>query len=80
MLMSEAEAYKTYLARSKRALEDGRFPQEVLDQMERDMDNTLPTLKLFVPGSPMREDLKEFLCAWIVYRSDSGLGYVSLTG
>lgn len=45
--------------------------------MEKDFDKTFPPLKLFGRGSPMRAELREFLCAWVVYRSDDGLGYVS---
>jgi hypothetical protein len=71
------EAYKAYLARARKAIDQGRFPQNILDRLEADMDDTLPTLKLFVPGSPMRDDLREFVCAWVVYRSDDALGYVS---
>lgn len=73
-----ADAYKTYLARARRSLDSGRFPQHVLEQMEHDMSETLPSLKLYVPGSPMRDDLREFVCAWVVYRSDEGLSYVRL--
>ena len=32
---------------------------------------------MFAPGiGPMYEDLKDMLCAWVVARSDEGLGYV----
>lgn len=72
-----SDAYKTYLARAKRAIDSGRFPKDILDRLELDMTDTLPTLKLYMPGSPMRDDLKDFICAWVVYRSDEGLGYVS---
>lgn len=71
------DAYKTYLARAKRSIDNGRFPQSILDRLEKDMTETLPTVRMFVPGSPMRDDLREFICAWVVYRSDDGLGYVS---
>ncbi|WVW86820.1 hypothetical protein I302_108875 [Kwoniella bestiolae CBS 10118] len=69
------DAYRTYVTRSEKAQKSGRFPQEILHQMEQDMDNTLPTLRMFHRGSPLRDDLKELLCAWVVYRSDDGLGY-----
>ena len=59
-------------------METERFPADILEQLERDMDGTLPTLRLYVRGSPMRDDLREFICAWVVYRSDEGLGYVSM--
>lgn len=74
--MPPAEAFKMYLSRAKKAIDSGRFPQDTLEVIERDMDRTLPQLKLFIPGSPMRDDLREVLCAWVVYRSDDGLGYV----
>jgi len=71
------EAYKSYNVRARKAVESGRFPVDVLEKMEVELDETLVTLKMFYRGSPMREELKELICAWIVYRSDEGLGYVS---
>lgn len=64
-----------YLKRSQRALEHGRFPQDILEQLEQDLDHTLNTLHIFQRGSPMRDELKELICAWVVYRSDESLGY-----
>ncbi|WWC65933.1 uncharacterized protein I303_108555 [Kwoniella dejecticola CBS 10117] len=69
------DAYKSYVTRSEKAQKSARFPQNVLDQIEVDIDKTLPTLKLFHRGSPLRDDLKEMICAWVVYRSDDGMGY-----
>ncbi|WWC92902.1 uncharacterized protein L201_007864 [Kwoniella dendrophila CBS 6074] len=69
-------AYKSYVARAEKAQKGGRFPQDILDQMEKDMDDTLPTLRMFHRGSPLRDDLREVMCAWVVYRSDDGMGYV----
>ncbi|WVF68396.1 hypothetical protein IAT40_003161 [Kwoniella sp. CBS 6097] len=69
------DAYKAYTARARKAMDSGRFPQAILDQMEEDLDETLPTLKMFHRGSPLRDDLKELITAWVVYRSDEGLGY-----
>ncbi|WRT69798.1 uncharacterized protein IL334_006789 [Kwoniella shivajii] len=69
------DAYRTYVIRAQKAIKSGRFPEDILDQMEVDMDDTLTTLRLFHRGSPLREDLKELMCAWVVYRSDEGLGY-----
>jgi hypothetical protein len=38
---------------------------------------TLPALHIFLPGAgPLSEDLRDMLCAWVVARSDEGLGYV----
>ncbi|OCF34333.1 hypothetical protein I317_05510 [Kwoniella heveanensis CBS 569] len=69
------DAYKAYNARARKAIDSGRFPQAILDQMENDLDDTLPTLKMFHRGSPLRDDLRELVGAWVVYRSDEGLGY-----
>lgn len=74
--MCNPDAYKAYSARARRAIEAGRFPPDVLEWIERELDDTLPTLKLFTPGSPLRDDLRELLCAWVVCRSDESLGYV----
>lgn len=46
--------------------------------IEDDIANTLPSLHLFHPEvGPLYQDLKDMLCAWVVSRSDEGLGYVS---
>ncbi|GBE77620.1 RabGAP/TBC protein [Sparassis crispa] len=71
------DAYKTSLSRAKRALASGTFPTTVLGLLEDDIASTLPSLHLFRPEvGPLYEDLKEMLCAWVVSRSDEGLGYV----
>ncbi|KAF7798527.1 hypothetical protein EIP86_009748 [Pleurotus ostreatoroseus] len=71
------EAFKTCLARANRALSAGSFPTTVLGLIEDDIKVTLPTLHLFKPGTgPLYQDLKDMLCAWVVSRSDEGLGYV----
>ncbi|KJA28524.1 hypothetical protein HYPSUDRAFT_82866 [Hypholoma sublateritium FD-334 SS-4] len=68
--------YRTCLSRAKRALSSGVFPQATMDLMEQDIATTLPSVHLFLKESgPMYEDLKEILCAWVVSRSDEGLGY-----
>lgn len=71
------DIYKTYLARARKGLATGRFPVDLLKTIEGDMDNTLVTLKVFTRGSPLRDDLRELICAWLVFRSDERLGYVS---
>lgn len=49
-----------------------------MTQMEEDMDATLPALHLFHRElGVMRQDLKDLMVAWMVSRSDEGLGYVS---
>lgn len=71
-----ADHYRTCLARAKRALTSGTFPQATLDLIEQDMSNTLPALHIFHQETgPLHGDLKEMLCAWVVSRSDEGLGY-----
>lgn len=70
------DAFKSCLARGQRAIARGTFPQESLDQMEADMDSTLPALHLFHRESGvMRQDLQELMIAWTVARSDEALGY-----
>ncbi|KAF8078919.1 rab-GTPase-TBC domain-containing protein [Lyophyllum atratum] len=68
--------YRTCLARAKRALLSGVFPQESLSLIEEDIRTTLPSLHIFHHETgPLYEELKEMLCAWVVSRSDEGLGY-----
>lgn len=71
------EAYKTCSARAHRALSAATFPPEALAEIENDVQHTLPTLHIFNREfGPMYQDLKDLLCAWVVSRSDEGLGYV----
>jgi hypothetical protein len=68
--------YRACSARAKRALSAGTFPPAILTQMESDILTTLPALHIFHPSTgPLYQDLKEMLCAWVVSRSDEGLGY-----
>ncbi|TYJ53197.1 hypothetical protein B9479_006175 [Cryptococcus floricola] len=69
------DVYKPYVSRARKGLANERFPADLLETLERDLDNTLVTLNVFYRGSPLRDDLKELVCAWLVYRSDEGLGY-----
>lgn len=40
------------------------------------MSNTLPALHIFDSETgPLYPELKDMLCAWVVSRSDEGLGY-----
>lgn len=62
------------LSRAKRALASGTFPSAAV--IDDDVATTLPSLHLFLPErGPMHADLKELLYAWVVSRSDEGLGY-----
>lgn len=72
-----ADTYRLCLARAKRALAAGTFPTTTIALVEEDVASTLPSLHIFLPGTgPMYEDLKDMLFAWVVSRSDEGLGYV----
>jgi len=52
------------------------FPQATLDQIEADVETTLPAIQIFhKENGPMHNDLKDMLFAWVVSRSDEGLGY-----
>ncbi|KAN0133174.1 Rab-GTPase-TBC domain containing protein [Lactarius tabidus] len=76
-LAMSKDTYRICLARAKCLLEDGTFPTTSLDQIEQDVRSTLPSLHIFHPDSgPMYGDLKDMLRAWVVSRSDEGLGYV----
>lgn len=73
------ETYKTCSIRAKRALSAGNFPADALSEIEADVQNTLPNLHIFdATHGPMHQDLKDVLYAWVVARSDEGLGYVRL--
>jgi hypothetical protein len=77
MLKKFIENYRTCLARAKRAIAARSFPADALERIEADILVTLPSLHIFLPGTgPLYEDLKDMLCAWVVARSDEGLGYV----
>ncbi|KAF9454150.1 RabGAP/TBC [Macrolepiota fuliginosa MF-IS2] len=70
------EHYRSCLSRAKRALAANVFPKETLDLIEQDIRSTIPSLHLFHPEiGPMYTDLKDMLYAWVVARSDEGLGY-----
>ncbi|KAK1233672.1 hypothetical protein PQX77_003167 [Marasmius sp. AFHP31] len=69
--------YRSCLARAKKALNAGTFPAATLTMMEDDIRSTLPALHIFHHETgPLYADLKDMLCAWVVARSDEGLGYV----
>ncbi|KAF8640745.1 hypothetical protein AX17_000396 [Amanita inopinata Kibby_2008] len=68
--------YRMCLARAKRALSSGVFPEATLSLIEEDISTTLPSIHIFNRETgPLYSDLKEMLCAWVVSRSDEGLGY-----
>jgi hypothetical protein len=44
--------------------------------IEDDISTTLPSIHIFHPETgPLYQELKDMLCAWVVSRSDEGLGY-----
>ncbi|KAJ7225383.1 hypothetical protein GGX14DRAFT_511320 [Mycena pura] len=68
--------YRTCLTRAKRAMGAGTFPSATLSLIEQDISTTLPSLHIFHHETgPLYPDLKDMLCAWVVSRSDEGLGY-----
>ncbi|PBL00599.1 RabGAP/TBC [Armillaria gallica] len=68
--------YRICLSRAKRALTGGTFPQATLELIEKDISTTLPALHIFHhEKGPMYTDLKDMLFAWVVSRTDEGLGY-----
>ncbi|KAK0456069.1 rab-GTPase-TBC domain-containing protein [Armillaria borealis] len=68
--------YRVCLSRAKRALTGGTFPQATLELIEKDISTTLPALHIFHhEKGPMYTDLKDMLFAWVVSRTDEGLGY-----
>ena len=76
-VQSAIDSYKSCLTRARRALDAGTFPTTTLNLIDQDIQMTLPSLHLFTPKvGPLYEDLMNILCAWVVSRSDEGLGYV----
>ncbi|KAJ7727830.1 rab-GTPase-TBC domain-containing protein [Mycena maculata] len=68
--------YRTCTTRAKRALASGSFPSATLSLIEQDITTTLPSLHIFHhENGPLYSDLKDMMCAWVVSRSDEGLGY-----
>ncbi|KAF7303296.1 Tbc1 domain family member 14 [Mycena kentingensis (nom. inval.)] len=69
--------YKACLTRAKRALSAGAFPAATLVLIDEDIGSTLPSLHIFHHETgPLYSDLKDMMCAWVVSRSDEGLGYI----
>ena len=67
---------RSCLVRAKRAISANLFPQSTLNLIHQDVLSTLPSLHLFHPHSgPLHNDLKDMLYAWVIARSDQGIGY-----
>jgi TBC1 domain family member 14 len=74
--LSSPDSYRSCLARARKALSSGTFPTTTLNLIDADIKTTLPTLHIFTPIiGPLYEDLLNILTAWVVSRSDEGLGY-----
>ncbi|KZT30888.1 RabGAP/TBC [Neolentinus lepideus HHB14362 ss-1] len=70
------DSYRSCLTRARRAISNKTFSIAIMDLLEDDIRSTLPSLHIFHPETgPMYQDLKDILCAWVVARSDEGLGY-----
>ncbi|KAK2460115.1 hypothetical protein APHAL10511_007881 [Amanita phalloides] len=68
--------YRACLSRAKRALSSGAFSKTILSLIEEDISTTLPSIHIFNRDSgPLYSELKDMLCAWVISRSDEGLGY-----
>ncbi|KAL1741191.1 rab-GTPase-TBC domain-containing protein [Schizophyllum fasciatum] len=77
-LALSSDSYNPCIARARRALSSGTFPQNTLAAIEADLATTLPALHIFHRETgPLYGELKELLCAWVVARSDEGLGYTT---
>ncbi|TRM66060.1 rab-GTPase-TBC domain-containing protein [Schizophyllum amplum] len=77
-LALSSDAYSPCVARARRALASGSFPPTTLAAIEADLATTLPSLHIFHQETgPLYGELKELLCAWVVARSDEGLGYTT---
>lgn len=71
-----SDTYRICIARAKRSLAAGSFPENILNLIEQDIESTLPSLHIFSPESgPLYDDLKDLLFAWVVACSDEGMGY-----
>lgn len=71
-------SFAGHLARAKKMLSEGTYGKDVLEALEKDVEQTLPTLKLFQSGGVMHEDLVDLLLAYTVYASETPR-YVSST-
>jgi hypothetical protein len=62
-------AYGTARARAKTGIEEGRYPEGVMEQLLEEVQETLPALKMFQKGGVMHDDLVDVLLAYSVYGS-----------
>lgn len=71
-------AYGVHLARARKGREEGRYPAGEMEMLLRDVEETMPDLKMFQEGGVMHEDLVELLMAFSVY-GDGVPRYASLS-
>lgn len=66
-------SFATHLARARSALENGKYPPELVTALEQDVIDTLPTLKLFQKDGVMHDDLFDVLLAYVSYQASETL-------
>lgn len=72
-----AASYTKSLASARSLLSSSRYPPELLQLIESDIERTLPKLKLFQKDiGPLWEDLRDLLLAYSVFWRERP-GYVS---
>lgn len=67
LTLSGKAAFAKFLDKAKRGIEEGTLSSEVVDALDRDIEITLPLLKLFQRDGVMHEDLKNVLLAYCVF-------------
>ncbi|ORY82308.1 rab-GTPase-TBC domain-domain-containing protein [Leucosporidium creatinivorum] len=65
-------SYSGHLDKARKAVGEGRW-EEVVERLERDVEETLPTLKLFQKGGVMHDELVDVLLAYTMYASSVSL-------
>lgn len=60
-------AYGATLSRAKKGVSEGRYPEEVMSALLKDVEQTLPKTKLFQKDGVMHDDLVDLLLAYSIY-------------
>ncbi|KAK4058330.1 hypothetical protein OIO90_000487 [Microbotryomycetes sp. JL221] len=58
-----------HVERARKAVNESKYPQAELEKLERDVQETLPTLKLFQKDGVMHDDLVDILLAFTVFQA-----------
>jgi TBC1 domain family member 14 len=67
-------SYAGHLGRARKGVEqEQRSWAEVMERLEKDVEDTLPTLKLFQKGGVMHEELVDVLLAYTAYAASLDL-------